>query len=313
MVLTESDIKTFFKSLLDYIPISNPNRLDDIIKKNESYLQSLASEAADTDPVKCLNRIYECVLEAKQFGITLVNLRAKITPKPPRMNLLKKLLDLLLGEYLILAVGVVERVYVAHEFKQHWVIQSYKSLKGRGGQSLDESHHAGSASAVDADDVDNDDRSESKRTRRAPQRADEAENQAESKNFKPVCLIPRPWRYIDGLLNRPVLKKMLESLLVYLKTYPQASVESIVSHFCPVLQPIMTIELLEMLEKLKCVQKLTLKRELDCDLFSDFTNGSCELVATDYDENDPDLLGDETFAYYLNQNSMFTFKKVFPD
>ena len=42
------------------------------------------------------------------------------------------LLQILLDNFLILSVGVVSRVYVAHQFKQHWVIQSFKNQKGRG-------------------------------------------------------------------------------------------------------------------------------------------------------------------------------------
>ena len=133
------------------------------------------------------------------------------------------------------------------------------------------------------------------------------QQQPTAKNFKQVCLIPRPWRYIDGLLNRPVLKQMLESILIYLKTYPNSSSDSICEHYCPALQPVMTVELLDMLERIKCVSKRTLKRQSQCDLFSDFTNGSDEIV------DEAELLGNELFVYYLRQNSMFTFKKVFPN
>lgn len=133
-------------------------------------------------------------------------------------------------------------------------------------------------------------------------------NNSSKANLKPVCLIPRPWRYIDGLLNRPVLKQMLESILLYLKTYPNSTGESIAEHYCPFLHPVMTRELLEMLERLKCVHKKVLSRENPCDLFSDFTNESREL-----NEDDDELLGNEIYAYYLTQISMFTFKKVFPN
>jgi hypothetical protein len=41
-------------------------------------------------------------------------------------------LNQLIQNYLVLAVGVAYRVYVAHEFRQHWVIESFKNQKGRG-------------------------------------------------------------------------------------------------------------------------------------------------------------------------------------
>lgn len=61
-----------------------------------------------------------------------------------------------------------------------------------------------------------------------------------------------------------------------------------------------------MLEQLNCVAKVVLRREIKCDLESDFTNTSKQL-----DPSVADLRGDETYAYYLNQNSIFTFKNVF--
>jgi hypothetical protein len=84
--------------------------------------------------------MHAVVLEAKQFGITLYELRQKVNEileNPLKLNQLRVLLDFLVENYLVLIVGVVEPVYVCHEFKQHWVIQSYKSLKGRG--SLEDS------------------------------------------------------------------------------------------------------------------------------------------------------------------------------
>ncbi len=42
------------------------------------------------------------------------------------------LIQLLVDNFLVLKVGVVDRVFVAYEFKQHWVIHSFKNQKGRG-------------------------------------------------------------------------------------------------------------------------------------------------------------------------------------
>jgi hypothetical protein len=330
-VLTNEEIRAFFKSLLSYVPISNSYCLDDLIRKNETTLLHLKnSSKKQPDPIRCLNVIHQLVLEAKQFGVGMFNLKRAVNEKiarnkdDPRVSirLIKQLIDVLLAEYLVIAVGVVERVYVAHEFKQHWVIQSYKSLKGRGGASGDLQEEEQetvdcppSSSIAQQNEPEGGETSSvgGERLRSKPIKADEElgnSNAAAAKNFKSVCLIPRPWRYIDGLLNRPVLKRMLESILVYLKTYPNVTFEAIGNHFCPVLQPIMTLELLEMLEQLKCVSKNVLKREVDCDLFSDFTNGSRH-VSTDQDDDDDDLDGDEIFTYYLNANSIFTFKRVF--
>jgi len=98
---------------------------------------------------------------------------------------------------------------------------------------------------------------------------------------------------------------MLETILIYLKTYPNSSLESISQHFCPVLQPIMTLELLEMLEKLRLVKVTMLSREGKSTLFSDFQNGSSRL-------DDWNLAcGNETCTYLCTQNSIFLIKTLF--
>ena len=142
-------------------------------------------------------------------------------------------------------------------------------------------------------------------SQRTKKNTEEKRSNDPGKQFKAVCLIPRPWRYIDGLLNRPVLQKMLETIVIYLKSYPNSTVESIANRYCPVLQPIMTLELLEMLEKMRLVTKTVLSVEEDCNLFSDFQNGSVRL-------DDLDLAkGNEIHTYSCTQNSIFLIKKLF--
>ena len=126
-----------------------------------------------------------------------------------------------------------------------------------------------------------------------------------SNQYRTVCLVPRPWRYIDGLLNRQVLEKMLETLIIHLKCYPNSTLDKIAEHFCPVLQPIMTLELLEMLESLRLVVRTVLVSEQACSLFSDFQNKSEILEDLNLVE------GNETFTYYCKQKSIFTIKKIF--
>lgn len=60
---------------------------------------------------------------------------SKRTTLQTRMLKFKELLQILIRNFFILSVGVVDRVYVAHQFKQHWVIQSIKNNKGRGTSS----------------------------------------------------------------------------------------------------------------------------------------------------------------------------------
>ena len=313
LLLTDAEIKAFFKSLLSYIPISLSNvvRLEDLIKENETYLTDL-SKKFGLDAVEYFRFVHKTINDGAQFGVTLSTLKIKIKDKfgldKASMVLIKELVDLLIENYLVLAVGVVERVLVSFEFKQHWVIESYKNQKGVGGSYSEE--ESVDISKEESNEEESDGEDESGRTKR---RSNNKKAKTETaitntnKNFKKVCLIPRPWRYIDGLLNRPVLKQMLETILLYLKSYPSSTFSSISSHFSPVLQPIMTLELLEMLERLKCVRKLTFRKEKECDLFSDFNNGSAKV------SNEDELDGDEICCYCCTQNSVFTIKKVFPN
>ena len=312
LLLTENDIKHFFKSLLSYIP-NSVVRLEDLIKQKEDFLKRL-----DSRSFLYIRKAHELILDSKQFGLTLNSIKTQLqaqTNETIPLRILEKLLNVLLENYLVLSVGVVERVYIAHEFKQHWVILSCKNQKGVGTSS------ATSEADSDAENVEFDSPEETapstthsssgRRITRKSQTFENTQNDADliAKKFKTVCLIPRPWRYIDGLLNRPVLKQMLETIILHLKSYPNSTFEQLGAHFSPILQPIMTLELIEMLERLKCVKKIVLKKETSCDLFSDFNNGSFRFDS----QEDSRLEGDETFAYHCIQNSIFTIKKVFPD
>ncbi|CAF0999107.1 unnamed protein product [Brachionus calyciflorus] len=317
LIINENEIKLFFKSLLDYIPLNNILRLDDLIKKYELELSKLEADY-QINTFESIRYIYETVLNSKQLGINLYNLNLETNKQLVKDNLsqiklsvLNKLLDLLVINHLILKVGVVDRVYVAHEFKKHWVIESYKNQRGRGFFGDEYDDNDSEFSKDDKQESEYIDREEDlSNSDSRPMRSTTMHKEPitkNSKNFKPICIIPRPWRYIDGILNRPVLKKMLESIILYLKSNPNVSFNSISSHFCPVLQPIMTLELLEMLERLKCVKKITLKKENSCDLFSDFNNGSYKIT------DDDGIQGNELHNYYLNQSSIFNIKKVFPN
>jgi hypothetical protein len=91
-----------------------------------------------------------------------------------------------------------------------------------------------------------------------------------------------------------------------------STLENLSSHFCPVLQPIMTLELIEILERLKCVERMLLKEESECNLFSDFTNGS-NLFDQQKEESMLHLQGNEIRCYNCTREAIFIIRKVFPD
>jgi hypothetical protein len=281
-IVCKEKISKFFKSLLSYIPFSIKT-IDDLIAQNE----------LNEENSSLLRTIHKIILDSKETGISLYDL--KKTSKLQSMNLLNEMLNLLIKDNLAIAVGVLERVYVAHEFSQPWIINSLKCTKGR------------SQSQPQIDENIEQDTCLETRSRRSTlfNRPISAEDEQKLKNYKKVQLIPRPWRYIDGLLNRKVLQKMLESILLHLKTNPSSSFESISQHYCPVLQPIMTLELLEILDYFNCLTITRLKREEECTLTSEFDGDSKYVLSKD------DLNGNELQIYDCNEESLFIIKQIF--
>uniref|UniRef100_A0A8C2F3I2 General transcription factor IIIC subunit 1 n=1 Tax=Cyprinus carpio TaxID=7962 RepID=A0A8C2F3I2_CYPCA len=85
-----------------------------------------------------------------------------------------------------------------------------------------------------------------------------------SSQMKGVCLgsevgsvwfVSRPWRVVDGSLNRPVCKGMLESLLLHIMSSPALLESQLLQHYSQVLQPVVVLELLQVLVDVGCVRK----------------------------------------------------------
>ncbi|KAL7845111.1 hypothetical protein AOLI_G00233030 [Acnodon oligacanthus] len=76
-----------------------------------------------------------------------------------------------------------------------------------------------------------------------------------------LSFVARPWRIVDGSLNRPVCKGMLEALLLHIMTNPGIPEPALLQHYSGVLQPVIVLDLLQVLMKLGCVKKhFTLNR-----------------------------------------------------
>nr|XP_015215327.1 PREDICTED: general transcription factor 3C polypeptide 1 isoform X2 [Lepisosteus oculatus] len=83
-----------------------------------------------------------------------------------------------------------------------------------------------------------------------------------------VSFVSRPWRVVDGTLNRPVCKGMLEALLFHVMSRPGVPEGVLIEHYSGVLQPVVFLELLQGLEEMGCVRKRHIKREAHASLFS---------------------------------------------
>ncbi|MBN3305138.1 TF3C1 factor, partial [Amia calva] len=83
-----------------------------------------------------------------------------------------------------------------------------------------------------------------------------------------VSFISRPWRIVDGSLNQPVCKGMLEALLFHIMTRPGVPQPVLLRHYSGVLQPVVVLELLQALEEMGCIQRRSISPTPRPSLFS---------------------------------------------
>lgn len=82
---------------------------------------------------------------------------------------------------------------------------------------------------------------------------------ARERDCENICFISRPWRIVDGHLNTPVCKGMMEAVLYHIMSRPGIPESCLLQHYQGVLQPIAVLELLQGLEFLGCIKKRLLK------------------------------------------------------
>ncbi|XP_005405198.1 PREDICTED: general transcription factor 3C polypeptide 1 [Chinchilla lanigera] len=92
---------------------------------------------------------------------------------------------------------------------------------------------------------------------------------ARERDCENVCFIGRPWRGVDGQLNMPVCKGMMEAMLFHVMSKPGVPESSLLQHYQGVLQPVAVLELLQGLESLGCVRKRVLRKRTAVSLFSE--------------------------------------------
>uniref|UniRef100_A0A8C0BDF6 General transcription factor IIIC subunit 1 n=1 Tax=Buteo japonicus TaxID=224669 RepID=A0A8C0BDF6_9AVES len=83
-----------------------------------------------------------------------------------------------------------------------------------------------------------------------------------------VCFIGRPWRIVDGNLNKPVCKGMMEAVLYHIMTKPGITEDMLLQHYMGVLQPVAVLEILQGLETLGCIRRFYMKKPSLVSLFS---------------------------------------------
>ncbi|XP_045903076.1 general transcription factor 3C polypeptide 1-like [Micropterus dolomieu] len=83
-----------------------------------------------------------------------------------------------------------------------------------------------------------------------------------------VSFIGRPWRMVDGSLNRQVCKGMLEAVLYHVMSRPGLTQQTLVEHYKDVLQPMAVLELVQALIDMGCLTKKTLVKGPKPSLFA---------------------------------------------
>uniref|UniRef100_A0AAZ3QYD6 Uncharacterized protein n=1 Tax=Oncorhynchus tshawytscha TaxID=74940 RepID=A0AAZ3QYD6_ONCTS len=83
-----------------------------------------------------------------------------------------------------------------------------------------------------------------------------------------VSFVSRPWRIVDGSLNRPVCKGMLDAVLYHIMTRPGLPEHVLLEHYRGVLQPVVVLDLVQALVELGCIKKKYVTRRPKPSLFS---------------------------------------------
>ncbi|XP_057262564.1 general transcription factor 3C polypeptide 1 isoform X2 [Pezoporus wallicus] len=119
-----------------------------------------------------------------------------------------------------------------------------------------------------------------------------------------VCFIGRPWRIVDGNLNKPVCKGMMEAVLYHIMTKPGITEGALLQHYMGVLQPVAVLEILQGLETLGCITRFYMKKPSPVSLFSQ--------PVIEEQLNNPKLSETPTIHYEPTVDCTLRLGRVFP-
>lgn len=77
-----------------------------------------------------------------------------------------------------------------------------------------------------------------------------------------MSFISRPWRLVDGKLNRQVCKGMLEAVLYHIMSRPGLTQQTLVEYYKDVLQPVVVLDIVQVSKKTN--NKKTLLYSVGC-------------------------------------------------
>uniref|UniRef100_A0A4W3HH79 Ral transcription factor IIIC subunit 1 n=1 Tax=Callorhinchus milii TaxID=7868 RepID=A0A4W3HH79_CALMI len=123
-------------------------------------------------------------------------------------------------------------------------------------------------------------------------------------NTEIISFVCHPWRIVDGSLNKPVLKGMIEAVLYHIMTKPGITEQKLLSYYHSVLQPVAVLELLQGLEDLRCIRRRCLAKSKPASLFSAPTSAT--------EVEDPKLSDSCTVFYEPTIDCVLRLSKLFP-
>ncbi|XP_069761563.1 general transcription factor 3C polypeptide 1 isoform X2 [Narcine bancroftii] len=122
--------------------------------------------------------------------------------------------------------------------------------------------------------------------------------------YEQISFFCHPWRNVDGSLNRPVCKGMIEAMLYHIMAKPGITEEKLMSYYSAVLQPVIVMELLRGLETIGCIRKRNLTKSKPVSLFS---------APTSVSEMQEHKLSESCTAFYEPTiDCVIKLSKVFP-
>ncbi|EFX77102.1 hypothetical protein DAPPUDRAFT_321692 [Daphnia pulex] len=126
-----------------------------------------------------------------------------------------------------------------------------------------------------------------------------------------LLVMVKPWVKIDGGLNRRVLDRLLGGLLSHVLLKPGSNIGQLAERFHPALQPFQTRELVEILEKIGCVEFYGIKKTGKAGPFAART--TLEIVALDRFARDQDIYVDPKTEAILRLGEFIGDKKYEKD
>ncbi|XP_035208815.1 general transcription factor 3C polypeptide 1-like [Stegodyphus dumicola] len=260
MMLSAERASEIVSSLISYIP-------PEAFVKNQSYVKSLENvyskySVESLEEAKC---IFNTIFESGVTGILEKELWYKFRHLSGELSLFEHL-HLFREAVLILRVGTVTFTYVCVSFAECWVVASYKlpdnSINESEGLKMVAKNNAAnlSESVENYPEIDKSQYQCASDSDFVLEEHSNSNNQneifLENENLtKRVYFLPRTWRYPDGSLNKPALIELLSAILGYIISLPGIPTSRVCDKFSQALQPVHTLELIEILEKSYCIYK----------------------------------------------------------